>query len=258
MSSEFAEIEKQPHSLLIHPSNFYDYMQQTLGAVNYKIDYDHFFMSAVLFHLLIRRVNVALKMGIIGQEDQRRGVKRKTELNAVAVKRLNQIWHGRIWIYMKRDRDFDITDWKILYEKPDLRKLKDKEEVMECPALKSLDPNTRLKDKELGVRIRTTVPFKYAWWGHDYAQVVTAGKFHWKFAEGVQPMFKSDEEILFSEAYTDVVSREYFHKMIDILTEEWRKWETYVFLEMHKIIENGRYMGLYQSEESSGSYGLIS
>ena len=101
------------------------------------------------------------------------------------------------------------------------------EELIKCPALENMNPVNQISDKGLHIKIREFVPIKWAWWGHDYASLVTSGKMHWNFQEGQKPYFESDEDIIYSESLTDDVSREYFHTMINILTREFEKYQTY-------------------------------
>ena len=120
-----------------------------------------------------------------------------------------------------------------------------------------MNPVSPIGDKQLHIKIREFVPIKWAWWGHDYASLVTSGKMHWNFQEGQKPYFESDEDIIYSESLTDDVSREYFHTMINILTREFEKYQTYIFMELHKIIEDNRSMMGGEKDDEEDFESLI-
>ena len=238
---------KQPKSIVYHPSDFIQYIQQTLGVVNFQQDFDHFFLNARLFMSLINQTNVALKMGVIKRNDN------KKNLNPDVVRRLNQIWYGHAYIEIRRDDNYNMLSWKVRYPKNNsvLQQEEDNQEFIRCPALENMNPVNQISDKSLAIKIREFVEIKWAWWGHDYASLVTSGKMHWNFSDGQKPYFESDEDIIYSESWTDDVSREYFHKMINILSREFAKYKDYIFMELHKIIEENRAMlgGERQGEE---------
>ena len=229
---------KQPKTIVYHPSDFVQYIQQTLGVINFQKDFDHFFLNARLFMSLINQTNEALRMGIVKRNDN------KKILHLEATRRLNQVWYGHVYIWQQRDSDYNIVNSKIRYPKKPLltEPENENEEIIMCPALENMNPVNMISDKSLFIKIREFVPIKWAWWGQDYANVVTSGKFHWNFAEGQKPYFESDEDIIYSDSLTDDVSREYFHKMINILTRQFEKYQTYIFMELHKIIEDNRAM----------------
>lgn len=230
---------KQPKSIVYHPSDFIQYVQQTLGVINFQKDFDHFFLNARLFMSLMNQTNEALRMGIIKRNDG------KKTLHIEVTRRLNQVWYGHIYIWQKRDSAYNIISWKMRYPKgvSGIKEPEDpNEELIKCPALENMNPVNQISDKGLHIKIREFVPIKWAWWGHDYASLVTSGKMHWNFQEGQKPYFESDEDIIYSESLTDDVSREYFHTMINILTREFEKYQTYIFMELHKIIEDNRAM----------------
>ena len=229
---------KQPKSIVYHPSDFIQYIQQTLGVINFQKDFDHFFLNARLFMSLVNQTNEALRMGIVSTKDN------KKSLHTEVVRRINQVWYGHIYIWQQRDSDYNIIKWKMRY--PKTMKVSSPEnsdeELIKCPALENMNPVNQISDKGLHIKIREFVPIKWAWWGHDYASLVTSGKMHWNFQEGQKPYFESDEDIIYSESLTDDVSREYFHTTINILTREFEKYQTYIFMELHKLIEENRSM----------------
>ena len=112
-----------------------------------------------------------------------------------------------------------------------------------------MDPVEPIATSTLGIMIRDWVPIKDAWWGHDYTQMITSGGFHVKFSDGTKPLIESPEDVTESDALVAVVSREYFHKMIDILTLEWNKHNVVLFLELHQIISQGKTGAGFEEEE---------
>jgi len=233
---------KQPKSIVIHPPDFIDYMQQTLGVVNFQEDYSHFFLEAGLFMAFIDRVNRALGKGIIGRPDYRLrnnpDFKPKVSLDPVAYKKIKQVWFGPTWIHQRRAKDYRIEWWDIVYT--DKIQLHQREELKYCPSLKSMNPIEPISTNTLGIMIRDYVPIQDAWWGHDYTQMITSGGFNVKFSDGTKPILESDQDIMDSDSLVNVVSREYFHKMIDILTMKWEEYNSELFLELHQIISSAK------------------
>lgn len=247
---------KQPKSIVVHPADFIDYMQQTLGVVNFQGDFSHFFLEAGLFMGFIDRVNKALQRGIIGRVDFRLrnnpNFKEKKSLNPNAFNKIKKIWFGPSWIHMRRSKDYDIEWWDLVYTNK--VQLAHREELIYCPSLKAMNPIEPISTNTLGIMIRDYVPIRDAWWGHDYTQMITSGGFNIKFSDGVKPILESDQDVMDSDSLVNVVSREYFHKMIDILTLKWEEFNTELFLEMHEIISGAKKgIGFEDSDENEVS-----
>jgi len=246
---------KQPKSLLVHPADFIDYMQQTLGVVNYLEDFSHFFLNADRFATFLDEVNAALAAGVIGRPDYRLRnnpkYKAKTSLDPILYKKLNQVWYGQTNLWIKRNKFYEIIEWNIRYDPRVV--LQYREELIYCPPLKSMNPVEPISTNTLGIMIRDYVPIKDAWFGHDYTQMITSGGFNVKFSDGTKPLIESDEDIMNSDALVNVVSREYFHKMIGILTKEWNKVKSELFIELHQIISVGKGGGEYIEDEEQVS-----
>lgn len=239
---------KQAKSIIIHPADFIDYMQLTMGVVNYQEDYNHFFLAAQRFITFVDQVNVALRRGIIGKVDYRLrnnpDFKQKTSLDPEMVMKIKSVWYGQCWIHLKRAKDYSIESWELVFTKK--IRLQRGEELIYCPPLKAMNPVEPISGSTLGIMIRDYVPMKDAWWGHDYTQMVTSGGFNVRFSDGVKPLITSDQEVMDSDSLVNVVSREYFHKMIDILTVKWEEYNTELFLEMHEIISSAKKTGGYE------------
>ena len=226
---------KQPKTIIYHPSDFIQYIQQTLGVINFQEDFGHFFLNARLFMDLVSKTNEALRIGVIKKKNGKRS------LNEEALRRLRQIWYGHIYILVSRDRDYNIIESKAKFPKKAIREPEnDNEELIKCPALENMNPVSPIGDKQLHIKIREFVPIKYAWWGYDSASLVTSGKMNWSFQDGQKPYFESDEDIIFSQSLTDDVGREYFHNMINLLTNQFSKYQDHIFMELHTIVEENR------------------
>ncbi len=251
---------KQPKSIVVHPPDFVDYMQQTLGVVNFQGDFSHFFLEAGLFMGFADRVDRALKRGIIGKLDYRLrnnpNFKEKTRLHPQNFQKIKQVWFGPTWIYQRRAKDYSIEWWDLIYtNKVELAK---REELIYCPSLKSMNPIEPISTNTLGIMIRDYVPIRDAWWGHDYTQMITSGNFNIKFSDGTKPILESDQDIMDSDSLVNVVSREYFHKMIDILTSKWEEFNSELFLEMHEIISSAKRGTGYEDTDENDVSMIVS
>lgn len=234
-------------------------MQQTLGVRNYFEHFSHFFLMGQRFMTFLDEVNGALLNGIVGKVDYRLrnnpNYKPKTSLNKDSLEKIKKIWYGGCFLHMRRDKNYDIVWWELVFT--DKIDLKFREELIYCPPLKAMDPVEPIATNTLGIMIRDWVPIKDAWFGHDYTQMITIGGFNVKFSDGTRPLLDSDEDIVESDALVNVVSREYFHKMIDILTMEWNKHNVVLFIELHQIIQQGKSGGEYSDEEEYQTSMLV-
>ncbi len=234
---------KQPKSIVLHPVNFIDYMQQTLGVVNFQSDYDHVFMSADLFMGLISKVDKALRRNIIGKPNPVTHLGGKDSLDQNNVLKLKQIWYGHVYLYQRRDSQLNIIEHKIIYNpKTELglgdEPLGELEELIRFPALMNMSPSSMIRDrKEVGIKIREMVQAKYAWWGFDHIQLTTMAKFTDSMPTETQAIFTSVEDIITSDLLVDYVSREYFNKVIKHLLIPFTDIADEIFLEMHEIIQ---------------------
>ena len=262
-SSNFSD-SKLPKSLLIHPANFTDYIQQTLGVVNFHGDYDHTFMCINLFMTLINRINKALKKGVIGKENKMLRQKRKLCLDKTVEAKLKQVWHGYVILYQRRNDNLDIVEHDIIYNVNELgidkEPLDDLEELIKLPALEAMNPASQVKDRrEVGIKIREMVPVKYAWWGYDHIQLATMTKFTENMPDETRAIFSSVDDVMTSDILVDYVSREYFNKVIKHLLIEFEDLADDMFIEIHQIIEQEKqFGGMTESEnEEAGTSSMV-
>jgi len=238
---------KQPKSILVHPVNFVDYIQVTLGVVEFQGDYDHTFMAIELFMTLINRVNIALRKGVIGKENKYTNKPRKKSIDMEIFKKCMQVYHGNVWLYQRRDEDLEIDSYRIIYDpdkelRLDEQPLDVREELIKLPALEAMSPTSLIKDrKEFGVKIRDFVPVRYAWWGYDHIQLATSAHFAYYLPTETRAIFESMEDVITSDVLTDYVSREYFNKVIKHLLLEFEKNADEIFVELHQIIQDEKF-----------------
>lgn len=253
---------KQPKSILVHPASFVDYMAITMGVIEFHGDYDHTFMSFGLFKTLINRVNIALRDGIIGQENKVTKKPRKKFLNIEHVKKCLQVYLGHVWLYQRRDEDYEIDSYKIIYNPEEElgineEELGEREELIKLPALEAMSPTSLIKDrKEFGVKIREHVEVKYAWWGYDHIQLATEAHLAYYLPTETRAIFESMEEVLTSDELIDYVSREYFNKVIKHLLLDFIKYADEIFIEMHTIIRDEKF-GMFGTPSDDEEYGSM-
>lgn len=179
-----------------------------------------------------------------------------------AYEKLWKVWRGKIWricitVTYENDageivEDIDGEKSYFVYERP--RHLFGDEKAVEVPALQHMIPLNQTHDKtELGVLLREQVDFATAWFGYDYAALNTDAGFHYNFIDEQRPFFKSDEELLELKTKTDYVSRDFYNTVVDILVEEYEKWETELFLflqSMVKLVKQGHNENESQAENT--------
>jgi len=254
---------KQPKSLLVHPVNFVDYIQQTLGVVNFQGDYDHTFMSIELFMTLINRVNIALKNGVIGRANKFTNKAKKTSLNMERIRKMMQVYHGTVHLYQRRNEELEIDSYRIIYDVDkelamDEMPLESREEIIKLPALEAMSPTSLIKDrKEFGVKIREFVEMRYAWWGYDHIQLATSAHFAYYLPTETRAIFESMEDVLTTDILTDYVSREYFNKVIKHLLLEFQKHSDEIFVELHQLIQDEKFGFQIGEQDTQDDYSSL-
>lgn len=229
----------QPKKIVWHPPKFENFMMSTTGVIDSNVDFDHTFLQWNLEMKYYRKVEEAIRNGIVGKPTFRgHGIKKEgITINPVAWRKMKHVWFYGIDILIQRD----VSDQVILAYAPlynPIKKLMPHQRLIHYPALKRMNPVGKLADGGLGVYIRDLVPVPLAWEGHDIATMVTAGGFYYKFANGNIPYFNKPEDVSTSEAWTYYVSRPFFHSAIDILETEFTEASAVVFIDNHRIIES--------------------
>lgn len=229
----------QPKKVVWHPPKFENFMMSTTGVIDSNVDFDHTFLQWNLEMKYFKKVEEALKHGLVGKPSFRGNgiIKEGVTIDQVAWRKMKHIWFYGIDILIQRD----VTDQTVLAYAPlysPIKKLLPHQRLIHYPALKRMNPVGKLADGGLGVYIRDLVPVSLAWEGHDIATMVTAGGFYYKFSNGNKPYFTKPEDVSNSDAWTYYVSRPFFHSAIDILETEFSEAEAKVFIDNHKIIES--------------------
>ena len=201
-------------------------MAMFLGLNDASQGFDHFFLMCENWMKFVPQVLEAISQGVI---------KTSIEIDETAINRLQQIWEGHIWLLVRRHprHPEKVVDRIITFSKP---KEQYPNEVIQLPALQNLSPVSHIKDATMCIRIREPVPVKYAFAGEDVAQLVLQGGFYYNFIDGRKPMFQSSSDIQNSRALTMVVSRNYFHSVINIEKKIFLKYFNVVYINFHRIL----------------------
>jgi len=194
----------QAKSIVYHPVNFADYLQQTLGVLNYNNDYDQFFQQAKNAISIVEEVREAIKQGVIDLKDS------DVELSEVSYQKLLKVWKGRCYLLIDRSNGIQR---KFAYDIPeDYQKY---DEIVPLPAMQNLIPVGNIEQQVWGIQIRESVPLKYAFENIDWATVVSDGKFTFLTSEGaIKKISREDVESISKKTY--FVSRSYFNNVVDI------------------------------------------
>lgn len=236
MSMEEGE-DREPKTVVAHSLDPVQRFQTTMGAINYQFIYDHFFIGANAFMDLMIDFNVwldSLKYMKLPADD-RTGAKIPDSLDEKTVYELGKIWYGNCKLYQKRNENLEVIKQAIVFDVE--RRLRDNEEIIELPALMHMNPKSRTKDDtNPKVLIQEAIPVSIAFDGYDVDQIAQEFKFSWQFADGVVPMFKSDEDVMTSDALVIEIPREQYHKIIRKLVMAFKPRKSKIFAQMTDIL----------------------
>ena len=236
MSQEF-EDEKRVTNVRELPLSQPESLRQDMSWCRAEDLADHFWLANQPF------MEMTLQSFILWLEqktkpirfDYRSNMEVPTQLNPEWVSRINQIWWGKIWLYQKRNRNYDIIKQHIAFEYyPNLRY---REEMLEIPSLRDMNPQSKTKDDtNPKILIRDVVDFKDVYLGYDPTQIAQRFGFMWKFIDKVVPMFKTDEDVANFDGKVIEVTREYFHKLIKIEKRTYDYYKIRLWDQMHRIL----------------------
>jgi len=216
----------QAKSIVYHPVNFADYLQQTLGVLNYNQDYDQFFQQAKNAISIVEETREAIRQGVVDLEGS------DVELSEVSYQRLLKVWKGRCYLLINRDNGIER---KFAYNIPeDYQKY---DEIIPLPAMQNLIPVGNIEQQVWGIQIRESVALKYAFENADWATVVSEGKFTFQTSEGaVKKITREDMESTTKKTY--FVSRSYFNNIVDIEKKFfYANWNP-LKINLHRIISH--------------------
>lgn len=194
----------QAKSIVYHPVNFADYLQQTLGVLNYNQDYDQFFQQAKNAISIVEETREAIRQGVIDLNGS------DVELSEISYQRLLKVWKGRCYLLI--DRNNGISR-KFAYDIP--KDYQRYDEIIPLPAMQNLIPVGNIEQQVWGIQIRESVSLKYAFESIEWATVISDGKFMYQTSEGaVKKIKRGDMESITKKTY--FVSRSYFNNIVDI------------------------------------------
>ena len=254
------EDARQPHSVILHHTNPVKNFQLKMGVVDFNYEFDHFFLGTSGLVDIIGEFNVWLEEDVTPQDlpkDPRNGFKIPNQLNEEYVKKLKQIWYGHVYLYQTRNRRHEIVIQEIVYEQP--KKLQWYENIIKMPALMHMNPKSKTKDDtDPRVLIQEPIPFSIAYDGYDPDQLAQVFGFKFEYADGEVYMFNSDGEVMQSNALTMEISREVFHKLIRILTMEFKPLKDRIYNEITRILRSYEFVNnLRQMEHISADEDYV-
>ena len=256
--SQMDEDAQTPHSVLLHHTNPIKNFQLKLGVIDFNYEFDHFFLGTGGLVDLIGEFNIWLKEDVFPMnlpKDPRNGYKIPNGLNKEAVERFKQIWYGHVYLHQKRNKRYEITDQTIIYDIPK-RRLEWFEKIIRLPALMHMNPKSKTKDDtNPKVLIQEPIPFSLAYDGYDPDQLAQVFGFKYKFVDGELYMFKTDAEVMQSDALTMEISREVYHKLIRILIMEFKPYKDLVYNEINKVLRSYEFVQNLKQMEGISAEG---
>ncbi len=265
MSSNDADA-KIPHSVIDQSLDPVQEYKTKMGVINFHYMYGHYFEASGYLMMLIDEFNMWLKHDVEILKlpnDNRFGFKIPPTLPPEEVRLMKQIWWGGdparkiepIYLYQKRDNNEQILDQHVLFKEP--AQLTSYESIWQMPALKHLDPKSKTKDAtDQRVLLQESVPVDLAWAGVSPKQLADIVKFKDEYPEGEEPIFESDDDVLWSEDRTLEVGREFFHKIIRIEILEFDIPRHYVYNVMKKCLRSFKYCLHLRTLARQGAMGM--
>lgn len=234
--------QKQPRSVLWHPTDFADWLQQRMGMINAQEMYSNEFLRMKDVWFMLQTTQEAIRQGVINL-----GGKPELNLNKEAMYKIDKIYNGTCYLVIQRDDSWiKIVSRKFYYDKPEP---KENQIIIPLPALKALNPVGSTTMKTWNIRIRQSVPFLYAFEGYSYAEVITEGGFAHHLTDGVIPKFEPHDMYSLQKRTKDV-SREYYNQTVDILNKFWQIQWNILSINIHKIIVHLK-MGSFLKPEAT-------
>ncbi len=237
--------QKQPRSVLWHPTDFADWLQQRMGMINAQEMYSNEFLRMKDVWFMLQTTQEAIRQGVINLSE-----KPELHLNKDAMYKIDKIYNGTCYLAVQRDENWTkVLSRKFYHDKPEPKK---DLEIIPFPALKALNPVGSTTMKTWNIRIRQSVPFRYAFEGYSYAEVVSEGGFAHHFSDGAIPKFE-EKDMHSLQKKTKDVSREYFNQTVDILNKFWQKQWNILSINTHRIIVHLKLGGFKKVEKQNKS-----
>jgi len=221
---------KQPKSILFHSVDWSDWLMQRMGMINAQEMYSNEFLRMKDVWFMLQTTQESIRQGVINLKE-----KLELRLDRQAMYRLDKVYNGTCFLTIHRNENgTKVVSRKFHYKIPEQEH---NQEIVTLPALKHLNPVGSISQNIWGVKIRESVPFKYAFEGCNYSTVINEGGFTHKYADGIIPKFNSDDMYsIYKKTY--VVSREYYNQTVDVLNKFWQKQWYILSINIHKIIQH--------------------
>ncbi|MBM3910411.1 MAG: hypothetical protein FJ356_02030 [Thaumarchaeota archaeon] len=212
-----------------------------MGIIDGHIGFDKFFLGAELFHKIILEVIQAKIQGLLGVNAQ------KVEFDQKALYRVTKIWNGHTYLVNKWDENQIQKEWcKFFYDRPEPHPSL---EIIQLPALDNMNPVGHIRDKTWWIQIREEVPFRYAFDGCNYSDIVNDGNYS-NFI-GMQTVPKFSEDDMYSlNLTTRYVSRRYFDIVINELKNHWLDQKAILYTNLHRMLQAMK-MGNFQTIDNT-------
>ena len=237
--------KKQPKSILYHPTDFGDWLQQRMGMINAQEMYSNEFLRMKDVWFMLQTTQQAIMQGVINLKE-----KPELQLNKQALYRLDKIYNGSCYLGVQRNEDnTKVLSRKLYYKKPESKL---NFVIMKLPALKAMNPVGSVSQKTWNIRIRESVPFRYAFEGYTYAEVIMEGGFQIFFTDKTEPKFQAHDMYSLIKSTKDV-SREYYNQTVDILNKFWQIQWNILSINIHKIIVHLKIGGFMRVEKHTES-----
>jgi len=243
MASSTDSEKKQPRSVLWHPTDFGDWLQQRMGMINAQEMYSNEFLRMKDVWFMLTTTQEAIRQGVINLKE-----KAELHLNKDAMYKLDKIYNGSCYLAVQRSDSYHkVLSRKFFYKKPEA---KPNLVIMKLPALKAMNPVGSTTQKTWNIRIRERVPFRYAFEGYAYAEVINEGGFQHYFSDRVVPKFEPRDMLSLNKGTKDI-SREYYNQTIDVLNKFWQKQWNILSINVHKIIVHIKLGGFMKVEKQN-------
>ena len=225
----------QPKTVIWREPNYEVHLGQVLGVLDYDNNFDNTFQKWKLMIQFIDDVMEAITQDIIPLKS-----KGKLELmpNQKAIMKMNRIWYGQTYLgVIKNHNETQTLSRDLFYELPsDEYQLKDESgkvidtyyrEIIPMPKLKNMIPVGEIDSDYWGIRIRESMPLKYAWETANYATIINDGMFVHNLSDGLVPKIEPEDMKSLTKR-TSILHREVYNAVMDILPI-WFNKNYYIF-----------------------------
>lgn len=224
-----------PKSLWVHSYEFSDVLAQFHGVIDAELSFDKFFLLGTLTHRMIKLIRAAKRKGLMDRS--RVGFLKENKINPDenVMNKLTHLWTTNVYmvIMSQRNRPELWANSEVWWTPPRHGEIKLPHEVMPLPALKHMKPVNQIKDSNLLIHIKETVPVKFGLRDVDVNQLSLSGGMVYNFADGPEPIFRSKEDILNSNARSYWVGRAWWYAMMNPMQEIYLDYFSEFYMDNH-------------------------